>query len=213
MITRKNIIDRIRRAIYGGIPPDSAEITVNLVNSYLNDGIAAAAKKNFQENFAVDQIGSVADGFYMTFSPFTISHDDVTGYYGFDAPQMPLSLPAGINVSNLFVVMPSKIKVECSRITTRDLQVMFEVPMDTREIYYWLEGMKVMLWSKGDITGSKAYMRMPYAESSDLNAAINCPPDMIPDVTGYVLQMLGVQAQEAPMTQNENVELRNISRT
>lgn len=210
MITRRNIIDQIRRIVYNGVPPDSAMITVNLVALYLNEGIALAAKQAFADSYQIDQVGDVPGAFYMTFSPFTLSHDANTGYYSFGIPKMPLSLPEGKDISNVFIISGSKRKTECSRINTRDLQLMFEVPLDTSEVYYWTEGMTAFLWSKIDITGYTAYIRMPYAEGDSLDDAINCPPDMIPSVIDFTMKAMNIQIHNPNPTQNENIEKSNI---
>ena len=209
-MTRANVIDMIRSMIYGGMPPDSAEITKPLVNSYLNAALGLVIKKNYQERYAVDQVGSVADGFYMTLSPYTLSLDSATGYYTFQLPTLPISISDNVSTSDVFVVLKTGIKKECSRITRRELQVMFELPLDLSEIYYWVEGNNTYLWSQNNISGLSVYVRVPYSESTDINSLFNCPSDMIGDVIQFVLTFLGVEAKSPSMNNNENVETRNI---
>ena len=48
-MTRQFFIERALRQIYGGQPTDDSQITVNLVNSWLNDAIATAAKQCYKE--------------------------------------------------------------------------------------------------------------------------------------------------------------------
>lgn len=45
VISRKAYIEMVRRQIYGDQPSNDANITVNLVNRWLNFAAAAAAKK------------------------------------------------------------------------------------------------------------------------------------------------------------------------
>ena len=52
-MTRRHYIERILRQIYGTYVRDDSSITENLVNSWLNDGIAIAAKQNYRENIAI----------------------------------------------------------------------------------------------------------------------------------------------------------------
>jgi hypothetical protein len=66
------------------------------------------------------------------------------------------------------------------------------------------------MWSKNDISGAVAYLRMPYAESNDLNSVINCPPDMIPDVIDFTIKGLGIEVKMPAMSHNENIESKNI---
>lgn len=210
MITWKNIIDQVRRLIYGGMPPDSAEITPSLVFLYAKEGLGLAIKKYFTSTFVIDLRGDVPDASVMTFSPYTLSQDPLTKWYSFAVPVMPLALPNGSDISNVFIIQPSGIKTECSRVKTRDMSVMFEVPLDTSEVYYWIDSGKVNLWSMNDISMASAYIRMPYADGTDMNAAINCPPDLLGDVINFTIQLLGEQVKLPKITHAENTESRNI---
>lgn len=211
--TRKNIIDRVRRLIYGGYPTDDAQITVNLVNSWLNDAIAAACVSSFWASYKVDQVGSVADGFYMTFSPFSLSKDSNTGYYNFTLPALPLSLPKSHSISNVFVISGSKVKTECSRIDQRELGLMFEVPLDSDEVYYWVEQQTLYLWSKRDISAYTAYVRMPYgsASTNTLTSIVNVPDDLVPQVIEYLVKAAGEQRRMPSVNQNEGIEKANTT--
>lgn len=212
MITWKNIIDQVRRSVYGGMPPDSAEITVNLVFLYAKEGLAMALKKYFNSTFAIDMKGDIPDASLMTFSPYTITQDPLTKWYSFPLPAMPLALPENMDISNVFLLKPSGNKIECSRIGANDLSVMFEVPMDTSEVYYWIDSGNVNMWSMNDITKASAYIRMPYADGGNINSNINCPPDLIGDVVSFTLQLLNEQVKMPATTQNENIEAPNINK-
>ena len=44
-ISRYELAERIQRVIYNGLPTDDATITIPVINLWINDGLAAAAKK------------------------------------------------------------------------------------------------------------------------------------------------------------------------
>lgn len=196
--------------IYNGIPTEDATITVNLVNQYLNDGIAAAAIAAYEKEYAIDRVGSVPDGFYMTFSGMAITKDEETSYNHFTLPQIPVGLSKENSVSDVFVIKPSGAKIFCTRVEQREIPLMFMMPLDTSEAYYWIEGKEAYVWAKGDISDGKPRVRMVYSQSTDLNSEINCPGDMIPEVISYTIKMLMAEKNQPMNTSNEGIDTPNI---
>ena len=99
-MTRKVYIEMIRRAIYGGQPSDDATITVNLVNKWLNFGIAAAAKENNKQNIAIDGINYVNNSFYTTFKGIEVTKDEQF-LWKVELPQLPLGIGTSDGISSL----------------------------------------------------------------------------------------------------------------
>ena len=58
-ISRYVLAERIQRVIYNGLPPDDATITIPVINLWINDGLAAAAKKNYAESIQLDGVAYV----------------------------------------------------------------------------------------------------------------------------------------------------------
>ena len=75
-LTRRQYIEQVRRQIYGGQPNDDAEITVSLVNQWLNQAIGFAAQKCYQDNLKIDSIAYVNNGFYSTFKSLAVTKDE-----------------------------------------------------------------------------------------------------------------------------------------
>ena len=89
-MTRSFYIERIIRQVYGGQPTDDSEITPNLVNSFINDGIALAAKQNYIESIKMDGVAYVNNGFSTTFSGIAITSDTTNNLgYKLTLPQIP----------------------------------------------------------------------------------------------------------------------------
>ena len=90
-MTRKFLIERIRRQIYGDQPSNDANITIGLVNSYLNDAIGVAAKQNYKENIAIDGISFVNNSFYTTFKGIAATKDEQF-VWKVTLPQIPIGI-------------------------------------------------------------------------------------------------------------------------
>lgn len=189
-MTRQNIIDEIRQIIYNGPPNDDAVITPEMVNLHLNEAIAMSVKKTFADSYQIDAVGNIPDGFYITYGGLKPLQDPVTKYYTLTLPQVPLSLPRGQSISNAVFYSLSNIKKEGSRISPREIALMFEVPLDTDEIYYWVEQKTMYIWSAKDISSFTAFVRMAYSQNSDMSSEINCPDDMLANIKQYCLQIL-----------------------
>lgn len=189
-MTRQNIVDEILQFIYNGLPNDDAVITPELVNFHLNEAIGLAIKKSFANTYQIDGVGSVPDGFYLTYGGLTVTKDTVTGYYTVTLPQVPIGIPKGQSIASVVFYSLSKVKKEASRISQRELSHMFEIPIDSDQIYYWAEGKILYAWSSKDISSNSAFVRMVYSQNSDLTSEINCPDDIIPEVKQYCIQLL-----------------------
>ena len=99
-MTRRHYIERILRQLYGTYVSDDSSITENLVNSWLNDGIALAAKQNYKENIAIDGIGFVNNSFYTTFKGIAVSKDE-RYVWKVELPQIPLGIGRNEGVSTI----------------------------------------------------------------------------------------------------------------
>jgi hypothetical protein len=90
-MTRRFYIERLLRQVYGAMPSDDSQLTVNLVNAYLNDAIGLAAKQCYKESIAIDGVAYVNNAFYTTFKNLAIVADsDFVWKIAF--PAMPFGL-------------------------------------------------------------------------------------------------------------------------
>jgi hypothetical protein len=99
-MTRLTFIERVRRQIYNGLPPQDATITIGLVNNYLNDAIALAAKQNYKENIAVDGISYINNSFYTTFKGIAVTKDE-NFLWKIQLPQIPLGIGTSEGISTV----------------------------------------------------------------------------------------------------------------
>ncbi len=104
-MTRAQYIEQFRRQIYGGFPQEDAEITVNLVNFWLNQAIGVAARANYKDALTIDGIGYVNNSFYTRFSGLSISADG-NFLWKMTLPQVPLGVGQTEGISTLELVDP-----------------------------------------------------------------------------------------------------------
>jgi len=75
-MTRSQFIEQILRQVYGGYVQEDSSITPMLVNQYIDQAIAFAAKTNYKENASLEGVGFVNNSFYTTFKDIAISRDE-----------------------------------------------------------------------------------------------------------------------------------------
>jgi len=189
-MTRKVLIEQIRRMLYGGIPTDDANITEKEINLYINEALAYMAKVNYTDSIKLDGIETVSDVFYLTFKNLAIVKDNDTGYYSLDLPQVPLGLARGYGIST--VTFPSSTGLAKSPIpiSVRELDYMDSLKQPPSKIFYWPEGKKLWFKSYTNLVGKLAIVRMVSTENSDMDAELNVPQEYITDIINLVMGQL-----------------------
>lgn len=123
-MTRRVLIEQIRRMLYGGVPTDDANITEKEINLYINEALAYMAKINYTDSIKLDGIESIADSFYLTFKNLAITKDNDTGYYSLDLPQVPLGLSRGYGISTVTFPTSTGLAKSPIPISVRELDYM-----------------------------------------------------------------------------------------
>jgi hypothetical protein len=189
-MTRRVLIEQIRRMLYGGIPTDDANITEKEINLYINEAIAYMAKVNYTDAIKLDGIETVADSFYATFKNLAITKDNDTGYYSLDLPQVPLGLSRGYGISTVTFPTSTGLAKSPIPISPRELDYMDNLKQPPSKIFYWVEGKKLWFKSYTNLVGRFAIVRMVSTETSDLDAEINVPQEYITDIINLVMNQL-----------------------
>jgi hypothetical protein len=192
-MVRGAYIERILMQIYGQKVTDDAEITFNLVNLYLNDGIGVAAKTCYKEAVQLDGVAYVNNGFYCTFSGLIISADDTDNLcYKLTLPEIPTGIGRNegmaelrIKDTNGFTSLPV-IPVSINEWGYADS--MRPIP---NKILGLQEGNLVRMKTSlimTDFTGTAKIISGGVA--SDLNSELIVPPDYFPVITQYIREQL-----------------------
>jgi hypothetical protein len=190
-MTRRAFIQRVRRQIYNGEPADDATITIGLVNNYLNDAIAAAAKANYKDNIAIDGISYVNNSFYTTFKDISISSDG-NFTWKLTLPEIPVGIGYNSGISTL------RLKDDGNNITlplipiSQNQKTYYQsmMPIPNKVIYYY-EGSYLFIKSTILLSQYTADVTMiSGGDSTDLGSTLNVPPDYFPVMMQYLQQQL-----------------------
>ena len=189
-MTRKVLIEQIRRMLYGGVPTDDANITEKEINLYINESLAYMAKVNYTDSIKLDGIETVSDVFYLTFKNLAIVKDNDTGYYSLDLPQVPLGLARGYGISTVTFPTATGLAKSPIPISVRELDYMDSLKQPPSKIFYWPEGKKLWFKSYTNLVGKFAIVRMVSTETSDMDAELNVPQEYITDIINLVMGQL-----------------------
>ena len=189
-MTRKVLIEQIRRMLYGGVPTDDANITEKEINLYINEALAYMAKVNYTDSIKLDGIETVSDVFYLTFKNLAITRDTDTGYFSLDLPQVPLGLARGYGISTVTFPTATGLAKSPIPISVRELDYMDNLKQPPSKIFYWPEGKKLWFKSYTNLIGKLAIVRMVSTENSDMDAELNVPQEYITDIINLVMGQL-----------------------
>lgn len=189
-MTRRVLIEQIRRMLYGGVPTDDANISEKEINLYINEALAYMAKINYTDSIKLDGVESIADSFYLTFKNLAIVKDNDTGYYSLDLPQVPLGLARGYGISTVTFPTSTGLAKSPIPISVRELDYMDSLKQPPSKIFYWPEGKKLWFKSYTNLVGKFAIVRMVSTETADLDSELNVPQEYITDIINLVMNQL-----------------------
>lgn len=205
---RSQFIEQVLRQIYGTYPSDDASITPMLVNQYLDQAIAFAAKTNYNENIKLEGIGFVSNSFYTTFKGITISKDE-NGLWVLTLPQVPVGIGASEGVSTL-VLRDDKNKISLPLVPLTQnqktyFQSMQNLPFKT---LYYVEGNHAYIISALKLSDYTATVTLiSGGDSTDLSSNLNVPGDYIPAIVQYIQQQLMVMKTTPRDLGNDGTDL------
>lgn len=206
--TRQSFIERILRAVYGTQPSDDSAITVNLVNKWLGDAVAVAAKQNYQENLKIDNIGCVNNSFYTTFSDISIVSETATGYFTATLPDIPLGLGATEGISTAQVVSSNGRQSRPVVLLNTSQVNYFDRMVRTNKVFGFSENKFFKLFCpQVNLANFTLKLRMVSSgDGSDLTSTISVPSDYFPVIVEYVKQQLVFERAQPKDTQNDGVD-------
>lgn len=207
-MTRKVLIEQIRRLYYGGTPSDDANLTENEVNIYINQAIAYFAKVNYSDAINLDGIETVGDAFYSTFKNLPITKDNDTGYYSTTLPHPPLGLARGYGISTVTFPVSTGLAKAPTPISPREVDYIEQVKLPPSKIFYWAEGNKLWFKSYTNLVGKFAIVRMITAENSDKTAELNVPAEYISDIINWIMNQLRVRKGMPEDTTNDGLDTK-----
>ena len=212
METRFSLIKRILRQIYSGQPTEDSNITSNLVNRWLNDGLALAAKENYKEAIALDGTGYVNNSFYCTYSGLTVAADVTDNQcYMLTLPQIPLGMGMTQGISKLQFVNPQNyVSMDAIPVSMNQVAYVDRLPAIQNKIVYWPEGVFIRCKTPIQLFNYTATVKMVSAgDATNMQSIINIPDDYMPAVIEYVKQQLAWERMQPQPRENDGEDSIN----
>lgn len=196
--------------IYGALPTDDAEMTIEMINTVLlPQAIGLAAKMCYKEAIQIDGIGYVNNSFYTTFSGLSIVVDDTDNQcYKLTLPEIPVGVGKNEGVSALrfkddngFVSLTA-IPLSMNQQAYADS--MRPIP---NKILYWPEGDTLRMKSTLPMWSYTAVVKMiSGGDENDLNSELNVPPEFQPIMIDYLQKQLLIMKGQPKDTASDGVD-------
>lgn len=206
-LSRLNYIEQIRRLIYGGQPSDDAEITVNLVNLWLNQAVAYAAKQCYADNMKLEGVASVNNGFYSTFKGLSVSKDE-NFLWKLTLPSVPPGIGATEGISTV-VFKSDTAQISYPVVLMSESQKSFQRGMRDipNKLIGYQEGANVFVLSTIALSQYTATVTMVSSGvSTDLGSTLNVPPDYLPVVTEYLMKVLNFERMQPVDEKSDGID-------
>lgn len=205
--TRYEIIERIIRNVYGGQPTDDSNITANLVNKWLEDAVATAAKLNYKDSISIDGVGYINNSFFTTFKGIPLTKDEQFSYVA-TLPQIPLGIGKNQGISSLRI-KDSKGNVTLDALPISEDQWTYtqEMPLIPNKVIYKSEGSFVYVLSTLNLNiGYTVNVTMiSSGDDTNLNSILNVPQDYISIIIDYCTKAL-MQQRAQPKDEADDGE-------
>jgi hypothetical protein len=203
-MTRRFYIERLLRQVYGAMPSDDSQLTVNLVNAYLNDAIGLAAKQCYKESIAIDGVAYVNNAFYTTFKNLAIVADS-DFVWKIALPAMPIGLGTTDAISRV-QLRDTKGKVSDPIVLLSANQVAYRKSLHQpqNKLTGWNEGRELYIEAVLPLSQYTGQVSMVSGGlSTDLDSELNVPDDYLPIVNDYLLKQLNTQRTEPQDNSND----------
>lgn len=209
-MTRGAFIEQALIQIYGGIPTDDAEMTIDMINMVLlPQAIGMAAKACYTEAIQIEGIGHVNNSFYTTFSGIAIEADASENLcYKFFLPEIPVGIGKNEGIATVRFkdssgfVSQAAIPLSIAQQSYADR--MRPIP---NKILYWYEGSIVRMKTPLMMTQYTATVKViSGGDASDLNGQLNVPPDYHPLMIEYLQKQLLLMKNQPQDVANDGVD-------
>jgi hypothetical protein len=191
---RKEICELIQRRLAGGDPTDDFPVTLQEINLWLDQAVAASAMRNYADSVNVDGIEFVGDAYYTTFKNIVLARDSVTRDFFGTLPAMPVGVPRGhdISAAHLQITLPAPgLSAPLVRMNPQQLSFAHTLPYPSLTPRYWVEGNQIYVrgFDGTDYTGRSITIRMiGSAGRRLLTDELLIPSDYLPFVIEYIMK-------------------------
>lgn len=205
VISRRAYIERFRRLIYNGQPSDDASISINLVNYYLGDALATAAKTNYKENLAIDGIRYVNNSFYTVFKGLAIVSDDQF-MWKVTLPEIPVGLGSMDSISTVVVKdnTSAQLSFPVVLLSQNEKGISRSLRTIPNKLLGFPQGKYIYLQSTLILSDYTVNVTMVSGgDSTDLDSDLNVPPDYLPIMDDFLTKKLLLEKAQPLDAQND----------
>lgn len=206
-MTRRTFIERVRREIYGGQPSDDATITVGLVNNYLSDAIAVAAKTNYTDAIKLDGIAYINGSFYTTYKSLAVTMDEQF-LWKVTLPHLPFGLGQDEGISVLkFRGNASEISQPVVWLNQNQLSYVQGMRPIPNKLLAYPQGAFIYIISTIILSPYTASVTMVSGgDATDLDSTLNVPSDYFPVMMQYLQQQLLLEHNQPVDATNDGLD-------
>lgn len=210
-MTRATYIERLLRQVYGGQPTDDANITNNLVNVWLSEGIAIAARTNYLDNNKLDGIAYVNNGFYCTFKGLSISKDEIF-LYKITLPHIPMGIGASEGISTLNIKSSDgSVSFPCIPLSENQKGFARSLRPVPNKLLFYQEGifcyiLSVLILNSPSVPYTGSVSMISGGVSTDLDSELTVPPDYLPIIDEYITKQLLIERAQPQDTSNDGLD-------
>ncbi len=206
-MTRQTFLEQTLRQIYGGYIPDESTITFSLINLWLEDACAIAAKQCYKESAQIEAIAYVNNGFYTTFKGLAVTQDE-NFLWKITLPQIPVGIGKDEGVASLkFKSSDNKISLDCIPLSTNERGYTTSMRRIPNKLLYYSEGIYLYAISTILLNQYTASVTMVSGgDSTDLSSTINIPDDYSPIIVEYIKSQLGFQRMQPVVAEEGNTD-------
>lgn len=206
-MTRGLFIERIIEQIYNGQVTDDAVIDEVIVNQWLSDAIAAAAKQNYKDNLQLEGVAYNNSSFFSTYKGIPITEDE-SFLFKFAMPSLPLGIGSIDGISRAVIKSKDGDSSYPIVILTED-QVGVQRGMRTiqRRMVGYPEGINFFVFSSVSLVDCTASITMiSNGEGSDLTSQLNVPSDYFGMIVEYIKANLAFERAQVVNVANDGTD-------
>jgi len=207
-MVRRQYIEQVRRLIYGSQPSNDAEITVQLVNQWLNQAIGVAAKTNYTDNLKLEGIAFVNNSFYTTYKSLAVTSNEQF-LWRITLPEIPLGIGYNQGAETLIFKDSESNQLSFPVIWLSQNQRSFQRGMREipNKLLAYTEGTYVYVMSTLMLSSYTAQVTMVSGgDSTDLDSVLNVPNDYFAIMTEYLKTQLMFQRSVPQDVQNDGMD-------
>lgn len=206
-MTRRYFLDRLLFQYSGGLPEDDTEITLDILNSFLPDAIAFAAKQCYVESIKLDGVSYVNGSFYTTFSGLSVVADNTDNLcYKLELPEIPVGIGRNEGVSEIRFKKDGFVSKAAIPVDILQWGYMDNMRAIPNKLFFLSEGKLARVKTTIPLTDYTGIVKMiSGGDSSDLDSELNVPPDYLGPMTDFLNKQLAIEkAQKQDITNDGN---------